>query len=105
MRSNISLTSSFVLSCRSSSTRYRVIIHLKYIYDTFEFTAFGKKKQYFQAHQNAAARTLALADMRDPIDNRPYLAEFFSAKDLTNSKIFANLVVEWESVSAYEPSF
>ncbi|GBE99473.1 hypothetical protein NIES298_37210 [Microcystis aeruginosa NIES-298] len=43
--------------------------------------------------------------MRDPIDNRPYLAEFFSAKDLTNSKIFANLVVEWESLSAYEPSF
>ncbi len=39
------------------------------------------------------ARTLALADMRDPIDNRPYLAEFFSAKDLTNSKISANLVV------------
>ncbi|MFM8299960.1 MAG: hypothetical protein ACKN9A_16660 [Microcystis aeruginosa] len=65
----------------------------------------GKKKQYFQAPENAAARTLALADLRDPIDNGPYLAEFFSAKDLTNFKISANLVVEWESVSAYEPSF
>jgi hypothetical protein len=55
----------------------------------------GKKKQYFQAPQNAAARTLALADMRDPIFSITALIwlNFFSAKDLTNSKISANLVV------------
>ncbi|MFM7875882.1 MAG: hypothetical protein ACKO8M_05000, partial [Microcystis panniformis] len=74
---------------------YRVIIHLKYIYDTFEFTILEKKKQYFQAPENAAARTLALAYMCDPIFSITALIwlNFFSAKDLTNSKISANLVV------------
>jgi hypothetical protein len=48
----------------------------------------GKKKQYFQAHENAAARTLALADMRDPIDNRPYLAEFFFGQRLDKLQNF-----------------